>query len=198
MGMSTALRWSMPATYCPQLPLFKRSKAAFDDSTRRRVLQERGEAWDSKLEQQLCYEIKTFLLAGHETSAAMLTWTLYELTQHPDALAKVNVCGELCTCTEPLAVHAHVQGENGVCARGCDLAFEPMVQVKDEAVKAFGQDERHLSRDAVEEMTFTVSALKVCLPSVIPNPAAASIRRQNVESHVAYSPDLGSVHGWGD
>ena len=52
--------------------------------------QERGEAWDSKLEQQLCYEIKTFLLAGHETSAAMLTWTLYELTQHPDALAKVG------------------------------------------------------------------------------------------------------------
>lgn len=51
--------------------------------------QERGEAWDSKLEKQLCYEIKTFLLAGHETSAAMLTWTLYELTQHPDALAKV-------------------------------------------------------------------------------------------------------------
>jgi cytochrome P450 len=52
--------------------------------------QERGEAWDSQLEQQLCYEIKTFLLAGHETSAAMLTWTLYELTQHPDALAKVS------------------------------------------------------------------------------------------------------------
>ena len=42
------------------------------------------------LEQQLCYEIKTFLLAGHETSAAMLSWSLYELTQHPDALAKVR------------------------------------------------------------------------------------------------------------
>ncbi len=53
-------------------------------------IQERGETWDSALETQLCYEIKTFLLAGHETSAAMLTWTLYELTQHPDALAKVG------------------------------------------------------------------------------------------------------------
>lgn len=94
------------------------------------AVEERGEAWDSKLEKQLCYEIKTFLLAGHETSAAMLTWTLYELTQHPDALAKV----------------------------------------KDEAVKAFGQDERHLSRDAVEEMTYTVSALKESLRkySVVP------------------------------
>lgn len=34
-------------------------------------------------------------------------------------------------------------------------------QVKDEAVNAFGQDERHLSRAAVEQMDYTVSALKV-------------------------------------
>lgn len=53
-------------------------------------VQERGEAWDSTLETQLCYEIKTFLLAGHETSAAMLTWTLYELTQNAGALQKVR------------------------------------------------------------------------------------------------------------
>ena len=53
--------------------------------------QERGQKWSAELEVQLCYEIKTFLLAGHETSAAMLTWTLYQLTQQPDCLAKVPV-----------------------------------------------------------------------------------------------------------
>ena len=56
-------------------------------------MQEGGEAWDAALETQLCYEIKTFLLAGHETSAAMLTWTLYELTQNDEAMAKVRRVG---------------------------------------------------------------------------------------------------------
>lgn len=39
---------------------------------------------------QLCYEVKTFLLAGHETSAAMLCWSLYELSQNKGALEKVR------------------------------------------------------------------------------------------------------------
>ncbi|KAK9909425.1 hypothetical protein WJX75_002020 [Coccomyxa subellipsoidea] len=65
------------------------------------AIEAKGGTWSAALETQLCYEIKTFLLAGHETSAAMLTWTLYELTQRPDALAKVReealaatVCGD--------------------------------------------------------------------------------------------------------
>ncbi|GLC42904.1 hypothetical protein PLESTB_001812700 [Pleodorina starrii] len=44
------------------------------------AIEESGAKWDAALETQLCYEIKTFLLAGHETSAAMLTWSTYELS----------------------------------------------------------------------------------------------------------------------
>eukprot|EP00967_Tisochrysis_lutea_P124800 scaffold209004_cov21-Tisochrysis_lutea.AAC.2 len=49
---------------------------------------ETGETWNEALEAQLCYEIKTFLLAGHETSAAMLTWSCFELSQDPHILGQ--------------------------------------------------------------------------------------------------------------
>lgn len=45
------------------------------------------------MEEQLCFEIKTILLAGHETSAAMLTWSLMELSRNPAALQKVHTGG---------------------------------------------------------------------------------------------------------
>jgi beta-ring hydroxylase len=38
---------------------------------------------------QLRDEIKTFMLAGHETSAAMMTWTLYELVHHPKLVQRL-------------------------------------------------------------------------------------------------------------
>jgi len=53
------------------------------------AIEENGGKWNSGLETQLCYEIKTFLLAGHETSAEMLTWALCELTQHEKYLDRV-------------------------------------------------------------------------------------------------------------
>lgn len=48
-----------------------------------------GEGWSSKLETQLCYELKTFLLAGHETSASMLTLTLLEVLSAPAMEARI-------------------------------------------------------------------------------------------------------------
>ena len=45
------------------------------------------DTWHDGLEVQLCYEIKTFVLAGHETSAAMMSWCLYELQKAGNAHA---------------------------------------------------------------------------------------------------------------
>ena len=39
---------------------------------------------------QIRDEIKTFVLAGHETSASMLSWTLYELSIHPELMQRVQ------------------------------------------------------------------------------------------------------------
>lgn len=38
---------------------------------------------------QIRDEMKTFVLAGHETSASMLNWTLYELMENADLMSKV-------------------------------------------------------------------------------------------------------------
>ncbi|KAJ9506750.1 hypothetical protein QJQ45_013291 [Haematococcus lacustris] len=56
-------------------------------------LEASGSVWSSGLETQLCYEIKTFLLAGHETSAAMLTWSVYEMSQNPAVMEQVRAEG---------------------------------------------------------------------------------------------------------
>lgn len=52
--------------------------------------QKSGTKWSAAIETQLCYEIKTFLLAGHETSAAMLMWSVYELGRNEQARQKVS------------------------------------------------------------------------------------------------------------
>jgi cytochrome P450 len=54
------------------------------------VLQDAGTKWSTAIETQLCYEIKTFLLAGHETSAAMLMWSVYELSRNEEAREQVT------------------------------------------------------------------------------------------------------------
>jgi cytochrome P450 len=37
--------------------------------------------WNDATIKQICDEVKTFILAGHETSASMLAWALYEVTK---------------------------------------------------------------------------------------------------------------------
>lgn len=48
---------------------------------------ETGEAMNDR---QLRDELLTLFLAGHETTANLLAWTFYLLSQHPDAQAQVN------------------------------------------------------------------------------------------------------------
>jgi cytochrome P450 len=61
-----------------------------DDVLERVLEQVREDEYGADVETQLCFEIKTFLLAGHETSAAMLTWTLHELSKAPDMMREVK------------------------------------------------------------------------------------------------------------
>eukprot|EP00124_Ichthyophonus_hoferi_P004612 Ihof_evm2s530 gene=Ihof_evmTU2s530 len=48
------------------------------------------DTWGPATIDQLKDEFKSFVLAGHETSASMLMWTLYELTQNPDILERMK------------------------------------------------------------------------------------------------------------
>lgn len=45
---------------------------------------------DDITSKQLRDDLMTMLIAGHETTAAVLTWTTYLLTQHPEEQAKVQ------------------------------------------------------------------------------------------------------------
>jgi cytochrome P450 len=55
---------------------------------------------------ELVDQVKTFLFAGHDTSASMLSWTYYYLSLHPNCLAKMReehkeIFGPI---TEPAAI----------------------------------------------------------------------------------------------
>ncbi|CAM9860580.1 unnamed protein product, partial [Ectocarpus sp. 12 AP-2014] len=60
----------------------------------------RGEDTTSK---QLRDDLMTMLIAGHETTAAMLTWTLFNLAQNPEYLAKMHA--EIDECMGPDGSH---------------------------------------------------------------------------------------------
>lgn len=48
------------------------------------------ETGEGMTDQQLCDELITFLLAGHETTANSLTWTFYLLSLHPETRRRVE------------------------------------------------------------------------------------------------------------
>ena len=52
-----------------------------------RFLDLRGEEVDNT---QMRDDLITLLIAGHETTAAVLTWLVYALSQHPEALKVVQ------------------------------------------------------------------------------------------------------------
>jgi cytochrome P450 len=60
-----------------------RHGAADANSFLGRLLQARDDSGQAMDDRQLRDEVLTFLLAGHETSAAGAAWTIYELCQHP-------------------------------------------------------------------------------------------------------------------
>lgn len=59
-------------------------------------MRSRGMGWSKETEEQLCYEMKTLLLAGHETSAAMLTFATHEVFSAPNALRRVREEADAC------------------------------------------------------------------------------------------------------
>jgi cytochrome P450 len=53
-----------------------------------------AKSMSSKAVRQVRDEMKTFMLAGHETSAAMMTWALYELLQNHEVCERVRAEGQ--------------------------------------------------------------------------------------------------------
>ncbi|CAM9382296.1 unnamed protein product [Ectocarpus sp. 12 AP-2014] len=71
--------------------------------------------WGSAAVLQIRDEMKTFVLAGHETSASMLNWSLFELMGNKDLMAKVvaeseRVFGHAVPLTAPLPSAEDLRG----------------------------------------------------------------------------------------
>lgn len=68
---------------------------------------------------ELVDQVKTFIFAGHDTSASMLSWTYYYLSLYPDSLAKMReehkrIFGPI---TEPSAIAEKIASEPKVLAK---------------------------------------------------------------------------------
>ena len=103
----------------------RRREGAGDSDILDRLIGARDErTGDGIDETQIRDEVVTLLLAGHETSANALTWTLYLLATHPEIDARL---------AEDLAVHL-----NGAPATAADLPRIPYLkQVVQESMRIF-------------------------------------------------------------
>ena len=52
------------------------------------------EPWSPAVVRLVGDELKTMLFAGHDTSSAMLTWTLHALTRHPECMARLRAAAD--------------------------------------------------------------------------------------------------------
>lgn len=69
----------------------RRSSGVREDDLLQMLLEARDEeTGEGMSDDQLRAEVKTLLLAGHETTANALTWTWYLLSQHPEAEAELH------------------------------------------------------------------------------------------------------------
>lgn len=55
---------------------------------------------DEVSSRQLRDDLLSMLVAGHETTGSVLTWTLYLLEQNPATMAKASSSSELCASRE--------------------------------------------------------------------------------------------------
>ncbi|KAI9203738.1 cytochrome P450 [Polychytrium aggregatum] len=62
----------------------------YSDMCSRMLELEDPETGEKLTPENICYQIVTFMIAGHETTSGLLTWTLYMLATHPDVELKVR------------------------------------------------------------------------------------------------------------
>ncbi|WNZ21695.1 cytochrome P450 [Leptolyngbya sp. NK1-12] len=92
------------------------------------LISAKDEAGDSLTDQELRDELMTMLLAGHDSSAATLSWTLYML--HASPTAKNKLLNELASVDDPTAI-TRLPYLNAVCSEALRLrSAGPTVAVR--------------------------------------------------------------------
>lgn len=108
--------------------------------------------WNSETIKQVRDEMKTFILAGHETSASMLTWTLYELIVNPDCLKKVREEAQLVFGNKkreaPTRTELETLQYTECCLRESLRKYSPVPSVVRVATESVDLGEYHIEKGA--------------------------------------------------